>query len=220
MNEFLLLKYAHIIAFVYWLGGDLGTYVASNYAISRQVQPEARRVALKIMLACDQGPKLAMPLIVVLGIHMSSIMGLLHLPPWGIALVWAVGLYWLSVVLVLYFNEGKAFTATLSKLDLYFRLLIFFGLILWSVVSFFVEGFISADWVAYKLLIFAVLVGCGIMIRLNLKPFIPAFSRMLTDGPSDSVNDRIHHSMMACRPYVYTIWLGLFVNAALGVRLI
>ena len=33
MNEYLLLKFAHLRAFVYWLGGDLGTFLASRYVI-------------------------------------------------------------------------------------------------------------------------------------------------------------------------------------------
>ena len=56
--ELLFFKYAHIIAMVYWLGGDLGTFFASNQVINRGLSPQARQTALKIMLACDRAPKL------------------------------------------------------------------------------------------------------------------------------------------------------------------
>lgn len=74
-----VLKYLHILAFVYWLGGDLDTYFASNQIINKENSPQSRSVALKIMLACDMGPKLAMPLILILGIQMGVMSGVISL---------------------------------------------------------------------------------------------------------------------------------------------
>mgnify|MGYP001546284658 CR=1 FL=1 len=120
MNEYLLLKFAHIIAFVYWLGGDLGTFLASRQVINPSLSPESRHVALKIMLACDMGPKLAMPLILPLGLHLAYLGGVLSVPTILLGLVWLVAIYWFSVVLVLHLNEGKPFTIRLSVVDFYY----------------------------------------------------------------------------------------------------
>ena len=72
MSTYLLIKYAHLLAFVYWLGGDLGTFLASRQVVNSSNSPEARSVALKIMLACDMGPKLAMPIILPLGMQLIA----------------------------------------------------------------------------------------------------------------------------------------------------
>jgi hypothetical protein len=77
--EYLLLKYLHILGFVYWLGGDLGTFLSSRYLVNRTIGNEARLVATKIMLACDQGPKLAMPMMFAIGLHLASLLGVLPL---------------------------------------------------------------------------------------------------------------------------------------------
>ena len=122
MNEYLLLKLAHVVAFAYWLGGDLGTFLASRQVVNRDNSPEARSVALKIMLACDMGPKLSMPLILPLGIHLAVYGGWLPLTGLMLAVIWLLCLYWFAVVLVLYINEGKPFTARLSKADFWFRI--------------------------------------------------------------------------------------------------
>ncbi len=50
---------------------------------------------------------------------------------------------------------------------------------------------IGADWVAWKILVFAGRVSCGVMIRLNLKPFVPAFVKLVSEGPSDHLNDTL-----------------------------
>ncbi len=220
MEYFLWLKYAHIIAFVYWLGGDLGTFFASQQVVNRDNSPESRSVALKIMLACDQGPKLAMPAIFVLGYQMAAAMGYLTVPGWVTPLVWVLGIYWFTVVLVLYFNEGKSFTQTLSAWDFRFRLAVIAVLVAWSVSELMGGETIGADWVAWKILVFAGLVSCGVMIRLNLKPFVPAFVKLVSEGPTDELNNTLQQSINRCRPWVWLIWIGLFVNAAFGVHLI
>ncbi|MBN50471.1 MAG: hypothetical protein CMN85_13145 [Spongiibacteraceae bacterium] len=220
MNEYLLLQFAHIIAFVYWLGGDLGTFIASRYVVNDSLGTEARATALKIMLACDQGPKLAMPLILPLGIHMTVITGLMRLPAWGLVLVWLLAAIWFTNVLVLYFNEGKAFTQRLSKADLLFRIAVVIALIVLALVGLGESSLIAANWVSWKLLVFAALVSCGIAIRINLKPFVPAFVKLMSEGPSEPVNAAMRDSVARCRPFVWTIWAGLFLNAAIGLHLI
>lgn len=219
MNEYLLLKYAHIIAFVYWLGGDLGTYIASKWAINREISAEARKVALKIMLACDQGPKLSMPLILPFGVQMAATIGVLEMPSWLLTTMWVICTYWVSVVLVLYLNEGKDFVKKLSQIDFYFRIVVIVALLGLTLMAMTTGNGFNADWVGYKLIIFALMVLCGVFIRINLKPFIPAFGNMLRGDTSEANNDVIYRSMMRCRPYIYGIWAGLFINAALGLHL-
>ena len=218
--EFLILKYLHIIAFVYWLGGDLGTFFASSHVIRRDISPESRSIALKIMLACDQGPKIAMPLILPLGVHMASLMGLIQAPTWLLATFWIAAAYWLGNVLVLYFNEGKPFTALLAKIDFYFRIGVVIALMSLALHSLLNDGLIKVDWVAWKLIIFAILVTCGIFIRVNLKPFIPAFITMMSKGATEESDKAMAESVQKCRPFVWTIWVGLFLNAAIGGHLI
>ncbi|MEH6580322.1 MAG: hypothetical protein V7754_00195 [Halioglobus sp.] len=218
MNEYLLLKFLHILAFVYWLGGDLGTFIASRQVVNPELSPQSRHVALKIMLACDMGPKLAMPLILPLGFHLAYLGESLPISALQLSLVWGIALYWFSVVLVLYLNEGKPFAAKLSQIDLYFRIVMAAGLLLWG--GYALVGDTATAWAAWKVIIFAAMVCCGIAIRINLKPFIPAFAVMMGQGASRETDEAMATSIGRCRPWVWCIWAGLFVNAALGTHLI
>ncbi len=218
--EYLLVKYLHIIGFVYWLGGDLGTFLSSRYLVNRNIGNEARLVATKIMLACDQGPKLAMPMMFALGVHLGSLSGLLPVGGLGLALCWLLGLIWLVNVAVLYSFEGQPFIAALKRFDFVFRIAVVLAIFAYLLAAQLQPGLIAASWLAWKLLIFALLVSCGIGIRIQLKPFVPAFTRLMQEGPSDEVNDILEASVARSRPFVAAIWLGLFVSAALGVHLI
>lgn len=218
VNGYLLLTFFHIIAFVYWLGGDLGTFIASRQVINPALTPESRHVALKIMLACDMGPKLAMPLILPLGLHLAYLGGSLPLSPMQLGLAWLASLYWFSVVVILFFSEGKPFTARLSQLDLYFRIAVAILLLAWA--SYQLGNPSTAAWAAWKLIIFAAMVCCGIAIRINLKPFVPAFAVMMGQGASRETDETMATAIGRCRPWVWCIWAGLFLNAALGTHLI
>lgn len=218
MNEYLLFKFAHIIAFVYWLGGDLGTFLASKQVINRELSPQSRHVALKIMLACDMGPKLAMPLILPLGLHLAYLGGTLPVSTAGLIVAWMVALYWFTVVLVLHLNEGKPFTARLSQLDFYFRIVVAALLLTYAAYNLATDA--GAAWAALKVAVFAAMVCCGIAIRINLKTFVPAFGEMMASGATDQTDRAMAQSIARCRPWVWCIWGGLFLNAALGTHLL
>ncbi len=220
MEGYLLLKYAHVIALVYWLGGDLGTYIAGRQVARRDLGVEARRVALKIMLACDQGPRLAMPATFTLGYQMAVSLGLLISPGWLTAAVWAVGIAWFVDVLILHRHQGKPFAARLAAIDFRFRL---GAMILMAAAAGYGlagAGYLVDDRIGWKMLIFAGLIGCGAMVRRHLEPFMPAFASLVANGPTDAVNEALEGSLARCRPYVTAIWIGLFVSAAIGMRLL
>ena len=220
MDYYPLLKYVHVIAFVYWLGGDLGTFFASRQVVRRDIGVEARRVALKVMLACDQGPRLAMPATFAIGYQMAASMGFLVSPDWLTATVWIVCLVWFADVLILYRHEGKPFAARLATIDFRFRLVAMALLIGAAIHGLAGGAWLIDDRMGWKILIFAGLMGCGVMIRWHLRPFGPAFASLVANGPDDAVNDTLERSLGRCRPYVNAIWLGLLVNAAIGMRLL
>ena len=218
MTYFLALKYLHLVLFAYWLGGDLGTFLASRQVTNVELSPQSRRTALRIMLACDMGPKLAMPLVLPTGLHMAAAAGALPLSTAALASVWGVGLCWFAWVLTIYRKEGSLLAARLTQFDLYFRIALIVSLLAW------VASLIAAAppplWLVSKLLIFALLVTCGIGIRFNLRTFKPAFAQMMSDGASAQADAAMRLSLQRCLPWVWCIWAGLFIAAAFGLRLL
>ena len=219
MISFLALKYLHLVLFAYWLGGDLGTFLASRQVTNTALSAESRHTALRIMLACDMGPKLAMPLVLPSGLNMAAITGLLPLSSTALPLIWAICLCWFAWVLIIYLKEGGALAIGLTRFDLYFRILLIVLLLGWMVT---LAGSVAPPpgWVLAKLLIFALLVTCGIGIRFNLRTFKPAFAQMIREGANESSDMAMRQSLQRCLPWVACIWAGLFLAAALGAHLL
>lgn len=220
MNEFLFLKLLHLLAFVYWLGGDLGTFFASRFVANPELSPAQRMTALKIMLGCDQGPKIAMPLIFAIGYSMSAAVGFLTAPAWLEGLVWLVALLWFANVNYLYFTDNTEAKARIGQIDLWFRIAVVIGLAAVGVGGLMGRLPIHAEWLAIKILIFAALVACGVYIRIGLKPFVAAFGQLMSQGSSPAMEAQLAGALARVRPAVYLIWIGLVLNAALGIHLI
>ena len=55
-------------------------------------------------------------------------------------------------------------------------------------------------------------------IRIQLRPFGPAFARLMAQGPDAAGDQAIQRSIAACIPYVVSIWILLLLSAATGLH--
>lgn len=218
--EYFILKYAHILAFVYWLGGDLGTFFSSKYVIKTELGVEVRSLALKIMLACDQGPKMSMPIIFPLGLQMANTMGIVAVPSTLMLALWAMTVFWMANVMFLHLSNNVAVKAIMGTIDYWLRISVVIAVLAYAVVGLMDAQLIRAPYISYKMIIFAVLVVFGLMVRIALKDFMPAYVQLIKSGPTEAVNRTLTRSMKLAKPWVWGIWVGLFVNAAIGVHLV
>ncbi len=170
------------------------------------------------MLGIDQAPRICLVLMLPAGLHLASILGLLPLPGFGIALLWAAGLAWLALVLFLHIGKSARAKMFFGQLDLGLRIAVIIATAALAFCSLMGIGPLRADWLAWKLLIFAAIVLCGIMVRLQLRPFGPALARLSQE--EEAMDSVLRRSIGRCRPFVFAIWGGLFLNAALGLHLL
>ena len=219
MNEYLLLKFLHILGFAYWLGGDLGVFVSSFPVVNEKLSRQARVTAAGILFRADLGPRISMTLTLPLGTHLAWTLGLLPIGGMAMAAIWLVCLGWLAMVVALHVMAAGRFKTRLTAIDFRFRAAVSLGLIGIGLHSLLGPGALLY-WVAAKIAIFGGLVGIGLLIRVRLKPFGAAFAKLAGGAETDADNAAIRRQLGATRPLVVTIWLGLLASAALGLRLI
>ena len=213
------LNFLHMLFFVYWLGGDLGTFYASRFVRDPKLSVDARVTALKIMAGVDMAPRICMPMIFGLGIHLAYLETGLAISKSAVVLVWFVSFLWLGLVFAVHKKTGDPMGAKLAKFDIGFRVVLIAAMVALAMYGFATGEVVRFDWIGIKLLIMAALVAAGLMIRVNLMPFAPAFGKLVTNGPSQEINQEITLSLRNCLPWVYLIWIGLIVNAAIGLNM-
>ncbi|WP_405238697.1 hypothetical protein [Lentisalinibacter orientalis] len=212
-----LLVLVHVILFAYWLGGDLGVFYASRFVSNPDLGREARKTAAAIMLAVDMSPRICMVLILPAGLHLAAIRQQLPLSDAALALMWVASFVWLALVLAVHFVHAPPAARALQRTDFGLRLVVIAataGAAVWHIVD---PAWIRGDWIALKLLLFAVTVGCGLAIRIALKPFGPAFASLMEEGSRPATEGAIQRSLTRARPFVIVIWVALVLEAALGI---
>jgi len=219
MNEFLLIKLLHVVGFAYWLGGDLGVFYSSYFVADEKRSSDVRMATAKILFALDQAPRICMTMMLPLGTHLAWRMGILQIDAILMSVIWLLCIGWLTMVITLHTAAQSKGKAMLTTFDLFFRLTLSLGLIVGGLYSLLGSGTLPY-WLAAKIAIFGGLIGCGLLVRIKLKPFGPAFANLARGEVSDADNAAIRGSLGGTRPYVITIWAGLLASTALGLHLI
>ncbi len=212
-----LVKFLHLLLFVYWLGGDAGVYYSSGFVIDPKRSRDARLTAAKIFIELDMLPRYCMALMLTVGGVLAYYIGIPHLS-WQLPLIIILGPLWVWMVWAVHHNQGKPFGAKLAKIDLYFRWFMIAAIVVSVSYALFVDGRLQPyPWLAAKLYIFATLILAGLLIRLTLPAFTAGFKTLATTGPTPESDQQMLDGMRAARVYVWYIWFGVAVSALIGV---
>jgi hypothetical protein len=220
MNAYLLVTFLHVTGFAYWLGGDLGVFHSSYYVANPQNSPEVRVAAAKILFWLDQVPRICMTLMLPSGLQIAWLAGLLDFGAPVMGLIWVAAFAWLGMVLYLHVASPSGSKTLLTRFDFWFRLVLSIALLATGSAIVVNGAFDVPYWVGAKLGIFGALVGLGLVIRIKLKPFGPAFANIAAGQGTAADDDAINLSLGGTRPFVVAIWIGLLASAALGLHLI
>ncbi len=220
MDVYLLLKLLHVVGFAYWLGTDLGVFYSSYFVADDRRSADVRIATAKILFALDQAPRICMTMMLPLGVHLTWDMGIFEFDAWIMTLIWIVCFGWLAMVVTLYAAKAWKGRALLTAVDFWFRLLLAAGLVAAGALAQYTDVWRLPHWVALKLLLFGLMIGCGLLVRIKLRSFAPAFARLAAGEVTDADNVAIRESLGATRPYVIAIWAGLIASTAYGLHLI
>jgi hypothetical protein len=216
MGEYPLLLLAHLVLFAYWLGGDVGVFYSSFRVCDPALTREARLAALGIMLWVDMVPRYCLVLTVPVGLSLSAMLGWWPLPRGALPVVWLASAAWLWMVWAIHHFQGRPLAETLRRVDFAVRVVVIVAMVGIGAAGLAGAGPIAQGWLAAKALLFGLLVLCGLLIRIAIQPFGPAFAEIVRHGSTPDAEARLSGSIRRARPFVVLIWIGLVAMAYLG----
>ena len=216
-EPYFLIKLAHLLLFVYWLGGDIGVFYSAIQLRDRRLSREARQLALKILGWVDQIPRYCLVLMLPVGYSLADQLGIVVLPRIVFILLWVIAVAWLWMVWAIHHLQGRPIAEKLRKIDLTWRFILAGGLLFDAWQGFNGTGHVLTTWLAAKFLILATLIFCGIMIRLRGKPMGPALRELFANGSTPELEATIQQTSARTRPFVLAIWVLLVVAAYIGI---
>jgi len=221
VTSYELLQFLHVFLFVFWLGPDVAVYAWSRKVVETGASAEQRVVAGQMMALVDVIPRAAISLMLTVGGLLSEYVGLEH-PWWQMAGIVLLGPVWLTLVLIAVFRDGTASGASAQRFESWLRWLLIVAVPL-SVAYSTVTGRLAlAPYVGVKLLLFALVLLFGHLLRARLAPLRQALAELgtadlATHGPSTARDEAMRVSLARSRPYSVAIWLALLTAALMGV---
>lgn len=213
----------HILLVTYWLGSDIGVFYSSKFVVNPSVSTQGRAIAMKIMHMVDLAPRVCLILMLPSGVTLMAAtpLGEDIFLGWPLALAWIGGLTWLAIMLMAFFKTPAKHAALAMRADWIVRTTVAGGLLLAALYAFVVDEPFGVQtnpkWLAGKVAAYALAIFSGVMIRVSLKPFGPAFAQLMSTGSTPEVEAAIGGSMRRAIPWVLAIWVLVFLAAFLGV---
>lgn len=205
MDDAAIATLLHLLVFVYWLGGDVGAFLAS-FVVTDPGQPATARLAAARLLGhIDMAPRSALILALPTGLTLAMTRGWFEIDtPW-LAAVWAVSGLWL----VLLWHQHIKPAPWIRHADHALRLFLLAGLLAgsWLVEPAFLKA---------KFALLAVALLAGLAIRRIITPLGPALGALAADHAATADPD-IARTLRRARPVVIGIWLTLLAAAWFGI---
>ena len=208
---------AHVAVLGYWLGSELVINSTFRYVCWRGDMPFAERSRLlDHVMNADQHVRYAMALQVGLGL---ALMGLLGYVPGGhvTAIVAAViAAAWLALVEVTHRARKTPVGAKIARVD---RSLRWVAIAVLVAVAAAVAGGVLAlpGWLAWKLLAFAGVIGCGLGIRFALIDFFGLWRELAEHGSTDAREQRVRTLYVRATSVLGVLWVLILVITVLSV---
>ena len=210
-----LLTLLHLLVPIYWLGGDLGTFLSGQVLRNPAHTPAERLLALKILLNCDMGPRTALILAFPTGFSLAVAKGWLAVPLWAVALAWLAGLIWLAVAWAIHLKHGPA-ANPYRKVDNVIRIAALVALLASGMAG--LAGMLEMPkFIAIKLLLLAIGVALGLLIRRQLAPLFPAVGALRAKGASPETDAAIAGVLQRTTRSVMCIWALVLIAAFTGL---
>lgn len=214
-----LLVVAHVVVAGLWMGSDLATFLLSRKVMDRTSDVAARRTIAGAMVGIEVIARLCLPTMLGLGVALAIEGGYSSWSDVWVAPILVAAALWVASVWTIHSRSGESELASrLAMVDLFVRSTVALGVWVVGFVSLASDnGPFFGDWLAVKLILFAVIMTAGITIRFILRPFGPALGELVANGSTPEIESSLSSTLGRAQPAVVVIWGCLLSAVALGV---
>jgi uncharacterized membrane protein len=214
---FLLVKYLHVLLFVYWLGGDLGVWWCGKHLIRDDLSLEERLRTREIGVIIDMAPRTCGVLMIPVGFTLSANWGS-PLPGAAIAFLWVFGAAWLWLVWQVHWKKNEPIGKTMQKIDINIRYVVGAIVLGFGVYCLATGDPIAETWLAAKIALFGLILFNGIVLRKIAAQLLAAFPMVRAGGEQRAAGEvLIKKYRRTVEPPVLTIWALVAIMGFLGV---
>lgn len=216
MTEYGFWLLLHIFLLVFWLGTDLGVFLAAKISERSDLSVETRATVLKLGMVLDRLPRSALVLIIPSGIMLAQSLGLLALPVAAIVAAWSVAAVWMIVLWAGFLNPETPIEAR-AMLFNFIMNAVLAVIVTGAGVAAFTTGAVPA-WLALKVLMVGCVFIAGVVLDVLFKPAVGHFVAIVTEGATDERNAAYARALAPVYWAVIAIYVLVIVATFAGVQ--
>ena len=219
IEEVLVLRWVHIIAMVYWLGGEWGVFQTSYHVVNRKLALDERRRHMETAYRIDILARSGIILLLPLGLHLGFLWGRQPFGGGWLVLFWVLALSWLALCWAAFIKRETQTGIRLTKIDESVRFVLIPLLMICAISSLLGHGpFIAGEggmWYSTKVLIYSLLLVIGLKLRFIMREWTILF-RKLAEAPDPAVEATLEASIRVGRNLAYLYWIGIASVCLIG----
>lgn len=220
ISTLLVLKWLHIIAMVYWLGGEWGVFQTSYNVINQKLPMDERRRHMETAYRIDILARTGILMLFPLGWHMGYYWGVQPFGGIWIVAMWVFFAAWLAICWAAFFARETDKGLRLTKFDEKIRFLFIPLIVLAAISSLMGYGPFSAGemqkWFSAKVLVFGLLLIIGLKLRFIMREWTELFRVLAADPGNQKAEVTLEKSIRVGRGLAYLYWIGIATVAFFG----
>ncbi|HEY1127779.1 MAG TPA: hypothetical protein VGF12_00100 [Roseateles sp.] len=218
-NELAVLRWLHIIAMVYWLGGEWGVFQTSYNVINRKLGLDERKRHMETAYRIDILARTGIIMLLPLGLHMGYLWGIQPLGGAWLTGMWIAFAAWLALCWGAFLKRETDIGIKLTKIDEAIRFFVIPALFVVSISSLLGHGPLEAEpgqrWYSAKMFVYGITLIIGLKLRFIMREWTAMF-RILAQGPNVEVETKLDKSIRFGRSIAYVYWICISTVAFFG----
>jgi hypothetical protein len=215
-----LLRWVHILAMVYWLGGEWGVFQTSYHVTNGALSIDERRRHMETAYRIDILARTGIVLLFPLGLHMGHIYGFLPiLDGAGLTLMWIFFLAWLGMTWAAFIKRETDAGIRITRAEELLRYPLIALIAVFSIMAYMGSGPVKVGegtfWYPTKMLLYAFTLCIGLFLRFVMRQWTTYF-RILAVGPDAGVQARLDREVAQARWAAYVYWITIAGICFLG----
>ncbi len=212
MTEYLAWKYAHILMFVFWVGTDMGVYLAARRSTDPTLSFMTRVTLLHMALRIELLPRTMWKAALPFGVMLSRNLGFLPISDFAVTMVWLFSLVWWAISMAGAYWYDKPVGHRLGRITNWLTGFVGVTLIMLCLSSWLGNGpFVeNTPWLHLKVALYGVINLMVIWMIIAFDPIGAAFGRLAVEGSRPEIEAIISRTMDRSTVIIWSTY-GLIV---------
>lgn len=218
-----MLLYVHILLMVFWIGTDLGVYLAGLRFMDSQRSLQERTAVISLGMVIDRIPRICFVAVVPVGLQLESVAGITKLSPTILGCAWLLSGVWIAAVIAGMRLAGTPKARPWHRIERFFQIacLIGFTAVGIGILTGYGAGFAAGygpvpAWLAGKWIAYGAICGFVILLEQSFGPVMGTFGAITTGGSTPEREASLRNAMVRTYVWVLAIYAAVVVSGYLG----